>query len=142
MNNNNNNTTGGSSGARVTCVNDDVWARCSDGSAPAEVIEGICPEGGGYQIYSCGDGNGMKKCNNKELLCNAHKTEGPICGNGIQEKDEDCDDGNKVDDDECDNKCIANSSRGICGDGIVKKPEQCDDGNTINGDGCESDCTV
>ena len=51
---------------------------------------------------------------------------------------EECDDGNTVDNDECTNTCqIAR-----CGDGAVQLGEACDDGNTINTDGCTALCTV
>ena len=43
-----------------------------------------------------------------------------------------CDDGNDVDDDDCNNMCLAAS----CGDGVVQPNEQCDDGNADNSDAC------
>ena len=81
---------------------------------------------------------------------------GPICGNGVIEGSEECDDGNQNDsksawstsnelrlqkiilslvtqwfpfvDDDCTNQC----TRAVCGDGIVGPGEQCDDGNDID----------
>jgi cysteine-rich repeat protein len=94
------------------------------------------------------------------------------CGNGEQNSDEMCDDGNTISGDGCNAKCtstevcgngfvdpteacddrntvscdgcIANCSRAdkLCGDGIMECGEACDDGNQIRGDGCEPDCTV
>lgn len=61
-----------------------------------------------------------------------------ICGNGIQNADEQCDDGNLTDDDGCDSNCTITG----CGNGIVNAGEGCDDGNLIDGDGCSSACTV
>ncbi|MCP3684205.1 MAG: DUF4215 domain-containing protein, partial [bacterium] len=58
------------------------------------------------------------------------------CGNGILDPDEDCDDGNDVDDDECRNDCTAP----FCGDGILDPSEDCDDGNNVDGDGCSALC--
>jgi cysteine-rich repeat protein len=61
-----------------------------------------------------------------------------ICGNGVLEGIEECDDGNTMSGDGCD----ANCTRTRCGNGIVTAGEQCDDGNTIPGDGCSALCRV
>jgi len=63
-------------------------------------------------------------------------TGGPVCGNGIVEPGEQCDDGNTVNNDGCTNACTLPR----CGDGIVQAGEQCDDGNTNSGDGCSATC--
>jgi cysteine-rich repeat protein len=62
---------------------------------------------------------------------------GPLCGNGVVNPGESCDDGNRLDCDGCDSNCTTG-----CGNGIACAPEECDDGNAIPGDGCESNCTV
>ncbi len=62
----------------------------------------------------------------------------PICGNGTVENGEECDDGNTVGDDACNNACQNN----VCGDGIVNNGEECDDGNTVDDDGCRNDCSI
>src|SRR3989344_5307901 len=62
-----------------------------------------------------------------------------ICGNGVVEANEQCDDGNQINTDICTNVC----KTAQCGDGFVNTDtEQCDDGNVINGDGCPSNCQV
>lgn len=58
------------------------------------------------------------------------------CGNGVQETDEDCDDGNEVNGDGCDNNCTVTG----CGNAIVTTGEQCDDGNIVSGDDCSDTC--
>ena len=62
-----------------------------------------------------------------------------VCGNGIMDPGEECDDGNLDDTDDCLSTC----KRGTCGDGKVQSgAEACDDGNRVDGDGCDSNCTV
>ncbi len=60
-----------------------------------------------------------------------------VCGNGIIEGGEACDDMNLVDGDGCDSNCTVTA----CGNGIVTMGEACDDGNTNNGDCCSNSCT-
>jgi cysteine-rich repeat protein len=61
-----------------------------------------------------------------------------VCGNGVVEGDEACDDGNRFDDDACNNAC----QRSSCGDGVVSlDSESCDDGNRIDNDACRNDCS-
>ena len=66
----------------------------------------------------------------------------PVCGNGIQEAGEECDDGNQNNNDTCNNSCKLT----ICGDGIKQMPngkgqnEECDDGNQNNNDTCTNEC--
>ncbi len=60
------------------------------------------------------------------------------CGNGIQTKDEVCEDGNLTDGDGCDSNCTPTG----CGNGVVTRGEACDDGNKLDDDYCYSDCTL
>lgn len=62
-----------------------------------------------------------------------------ICGNGIIEEGEQCDDANNSNTDTCLNSCIL----ATCGDGYIQNGiEACDDNNTNDNDGCQSDCTL
>ncbi|MEE9297265.1 MAG: DUF4215 domain-containing protein [Phycisphaerae bacterium] len=65
---------------------------------------------------------------------------GSVCGNGIVETGEQCDDGNTASGDGCDGNC----QNEFCGDGMVNNApnEQCDDGNTASGDGCNENCQL
>lgn len=63
-----------------------------------------------------------------------------ICGNGVLEGSEVCDDGNLADDDGCQADCTFTPGMPACGDGNVDPGEMCDDGNIADGDGCESTC--
>ncbi len=80
----------------------------------------------------------------------------PVCGNGILEQGEECDDGNLEDADGCTTDCTvvtnttANDSGVVvfCGNGVIdlvdesgRWLEECDDGNLNDVDGCTSWCT-
>jgi cysteine-rich repeat protein len=62
-----------------------------------------------------------------------------LCGNGVVDPGETCDDGNIVNGDGCSADC---KSAEACGDGVTNTEagEVCDDGNTVSGDGCSADC--
>jgi cysteine-rich repeat protein len=66
-----------------------------------------------------------------------------VCGDGVENDLEECDDGNLNDGDGCNADCeIAPiDPPGGCGDGTVDPGEECDDGNQVDGDGCAADCT-
>ena len=62
----------------------------------------------------------------------------PVCGNGVVEAGETCDDGNLVDGDGCDSNCTVTA----CGNGIRTAGEACDDGNLTAGDCCSPTCQL
>lgn len=76
----------------------------------------------------------------------------PVCGDGMLQGTEGCDDGNLVTEactygqtscTVCDANC--NSVAGavtFCGDGAVNGTEECDDSNTNNDDNCNNDCVI
>ena len=75
-----------------------------------------------------------------------------VCGNGILEGTEECDDGNTTPGEGCTAECKLESewacptpgspcvSTVVCGDGRMSGNESCDDHNTVDGDGCSADC--
>jgi len=66
-----------------------------------------------------------------------------VCGNGMVEDPEVCDDGNNVDGDGCEADCTFTPPE--CGNGQIEGDEACDDGNDVDGgpgDFCKNDCTV
>lgn len=80
---------------------------------------------------------------------------GLLCGNGVLDPGEACDDGNRVSADGCDIHCQVESPawtcstvgerctfKAICGDSYTETGEQCDDGNTTPGDGCSATCQI
>jgi cysteine-rich repeat protein len=63
-----------------------------------------------------------------------------LCGNGVLDGGEACDDGNTLNGDYCSSDCA--TITGFCGDNIMQTNEACDDGNLTDGDGCQADCTI
>ena len=69
-----------------------------------------------------------------------------VCGDGVQDPSEACDDGNAFDND----SCLTNCQPSRCGDGVRRQDigpgqngyEECDDGNQSNGDGCSNTCEL
>ncbi len=80
--------------------------------------------------------------------------DGPVCGDGIVETGEQCDDGNTMPGDGCNGVCqvengyVCPAAGGkcvliaTCGNGVLDPGEGCDDGNLKPGDGCSSACQV
>lgn len=114
--------------------------RCDD-AGPSAVCDADCTNA------LCGDGTindlAGEVCddgaaNGEPLSCNA-TCSGPtdaLCGNGVVEGDEACDDGEQTD------ACNANCTIAACGDGITNAAagEACDDGNLIETDACTNGC--
>ncbi|MEZ4385824.1 MAG: choice-of-anchor L domain-containing protein [Nannocystaceae bacterium] len=65
-----------------------------------------------------------------------------VCGDGVLDLDEECDDGeqNGSDESTCGDDCTLKAA--VCGNGVSEIGEECDDGNTDDGDGCAADCTT
>ena len=64
--------------------------------------------------------------------------DGELCGNGMVDPGEACDDGNQDNTDDCTSAC----ELATCGDGFIQDGEECDDGNNINDDGCTDACEL
>lgn len=71
---------------------------------------------------------------------NACEVLNAVCGNGVKEETEQCDDGNLVDDDGCSSICQLEQVEQTCGNGIKEETEECDDGNSVDTDVCSNDC--
>lgn len=67
----------------------------------------------------------------------------PVCGDGVIEGTEACDDGLENSDIAPD-ACRSDCTLPRCGDAVrdLQRGEACDDGNTDDGDGCGADCAI
>jgi len=107
----------------------------------------------------CGNSirEGTEQCDggaNCTATCTTITPPASICGNGLLETGETCDDNNTSGGDGCSSNCLSVETgfsctaipqqrsicAGICGDGMIKGAEQCDDDDLSSGDGCSSTC--
>jgi len=155
------------------CDDDDTTPTSGDGCSASCTLETgwTCPTPGAPCRPVCGDRllRGDEQCEDDDTVptsgdgCNAAcrieqgydcPTIGAacvlaVCGNGIPQPGEGCDDGNAVAGDGCGPLCQDEPpvTRGrtphvnvFCGDGMVTGEEECDDGNSEPGDGCSDAC--
>ena len=115
---------------------------CGDLACPQgdECVAGTCvtPD----QLAACAGQVDGTTCTTTAIAvghCVAGVCRASICGDGIVEYGEACDDGNEIGGDGCSATC---DSTEVCGNGVVdfREGEQCDDGNFLSGDGCSSRC--
>jgi cysteine-rich repeat protein len=69
-------------------------------------------------------------------------TDSAVCGDGVVDGGEQCDDGesNGTEESTCNDDCTLKDA--VCGNGVEEVGEECDDGNNDDGDGCAADCTI
>jgi cysteine-rich repeat protein len=94
----------------------------------------------GQDCISIGQATGDLRCNSScEWDISGCIGSGAVCGNGVKEGDEECDDNNATACDGCSPLCKVER----CGNGVVECGEQCDDGaqNSDTADSCRTDCT-
>ena len=118
---------------------------CTPGDIDCDGVSNIsdnCPTiPNSSQTDDDGDGYGDAGCD----PCNGDPSNSCVaylCPNGTLEagNEEECDDGNFLPGDGCDQSCF----KEYCGDYFINDSgiEQCDDGNNVNGDGCDKNCIL
>ncbi len=124
----------------------------NDGALCTDAVD--CP--GGTCVAVGGDGCGPDCRLEEGFKCEGltpDTCEPTTCQDGTPEGTEQCDDGNDVPFDGCDDLCRIEpcrdrgDGRGYtcdeqCGDGMKFPDEACDDGNTEDGDGCSASCQL
>lgn len=125
-------TSGGSSGEPSTGGSSNAGSGGTAGSMGGSPSTGGAEGGGGRGGSGGLTSGGGGACESGEPSCEAH-----FCGDGQQDPDEECDDGNAANEDDCTAYCAL----ATCGDGFVQSGEACDDGNATEDDFCSSACT-
>lgn len=126
------------SGACVNILALTLLAACdggSDGANTSPAVTEQSPDNPTTSPSKTEDGGGA--CNSDKETCDASTPPAHICGDGVVDKGEQCDDGNHIAGDGCDANCKREPG---CGDGIVNFAEECDDGNTVDDDACSNAC--
>ena len=130
------------------------------------VLTVVCGDGKVSGSEACDDGNKLSgdgctadcsaieahyKCPTPGQPC-VLTTTPAVCGNGVIESPETCDDGNTTSGDGCSSSCVRETGYQCptpgakctpiqyCGDGVLNGVEQCDDGNLKPGDCCDGTC--
>ncbi len=107
---------------------DETGVDCGGACAPMSQ----CSNGGGCAVgMDCVSG-----------LCSAGVCLMGHCGDGVQQPNEACDDGNATNGDGCDDGPGGSCRPTGCGNGTKSGTEACDDGNAVSGDGCDTNCTI
>lgn len=117
-----------------------------NGFAPTDVVEVVTPasaiaDGSQYYIAWTGDDVSDVGVERDEFAIEGITIRLlNVCGNGIMDKEEGCDDGlANLDTGACTSTCAV----AACGDGFVQDGvEECDDSNTDPDDSCAADCTI
>jgi fibro-slime domain-containing protein len=125
-------------------------AACSSDST---IADGGAADAGPSQSDAGEDGSATADAADADIPDAAPDAPTPsVCGDGLVEGDEECDDGALVPGDGCGASCFLEPgyecpvagkacTPTLCGDGLKRGTEQCDDGNNDWADGCTSLCT-
>ena len=90
-------------------------------------------------LFACGEDGGGKAKPNTDT--GSPGTAASLCGNGVLDPGEGCDNGAANSDTEAD-ACRSECVLPFCGDGVQDSGEACDDANAWGGDGCLPTCDV
>ncbi len=105
----------------------------STGAAHCASLGNNPPEFPGRDFTDVG---GVLRCTGACLIDLTGCAIGTVCGNGVLEGLEECDDGNGDQNDGCSTNCTLER----CGNGVVNANETCDDGDVANGLSCPATC--
>lgn len=118
---------------KFTCASDDPTRDCSNMDP---CVGTMCDDA----THTCGNPVNEGDVCALNSVCMDGMCSMIVCGNGVTDLGEACDDGNTNDGDGCESDCTLPISGSVCGNGMRETGEQCDDSNTTNLDGCDSAC--
>jgi cysteine-rich repeat protein len=106
----------------VTCSVIPPTPVCGDGTCNGQETCSTCSQDCGACAPTCGDGtcNGAETCSTCSGDCGVCPAPTPVCGNGIKETGEACDDGNLINGDGCSGTCKIEKNNN-CDNGCCKK---------------------
>jgi hypothetical protein len=111
-------------------------AECGNGTRETgEACDGA--DNGGFTCSSIGYASGTLVCQPSCLFDFSGCVAKPVCGNGVVEINEECDDGALNSDTVPDACRSTNCKRAFCGDGVVDLFEDCE-GNNLSGETCKT----
>lgn len=131
-----------SCGRQIDCGECATNENCEHGMCVVD-----CVPDGSTTTACASDGNSVETLNScgdvvQSVACQYGCVDGAcltsVCGDGITQAGEACDDGDTEDNNACSNACTVNA----CGDGEVHIGEECDDGNADDLDACSNSCTL
>lgn len=117
-----------------------------NGKTGSITYEDVCLSEKSLKEYYCNENKFAYQQVECEFGCLNGACQTAVCGNGLVEAPEQCDDGNTQNLDGCDASCkfegniIDVVDLPVCGDSLVQGTEQCDDGNQVSGDWCSATC--
>lgn len=91
---------------------------------------------GGFTCATLGYSGGQLTCNASCLLDSSGCVANPLCGNGVLEINEECDDGAQ-NSDILQDACRTSCKRAFCGDNVIDVFEDCEK-NQLNGETCKT----
>jgi fibro-slime domain-containing protein len=116
------------------------------------ILAGACGGSNGSNGSDGGGGDGGGTVDARGTADGAADARPAVCGDGLLDPPEECDDHNTDDGDGCSPTCQMDPDYACptpgepcvrivtCGDGRIEGSETCDDGNTTGGDGCSDVC--
>ncbi|HVK64403.1 MAG TPA: DUF4215 domain-containing protein [Polyangium sp.] len=123
----------GCDSCKWSCVSDDPTRDCA-GIDPC--VGSVCDDA----THTCGNPIGNGQVCGMDSVCVNGACTSIVCGDGVMDPGEECDDGNVMNGDGCEADCTLPPAASVCGNGVRESDEQCDDSNTKNLDGCDSAC--
>jgi cysteine-rich repeat protein len=103
-------------------------------------IPGGTVDAGNHQNHNANVNTNENQSSNTN---NSNQNTTPICGDGVVDSGETCDDGDGLNTDGCPDGPGGTCRQAFCGDGFLwAGHEGCDDGNKTDGDGCSAACML